>query len=83
MLTGMDYPDFLFSLKDIRGKPGPLEWAGIGNSNSAATNWHQNQYTRTYFSSINGELGKIGDNIKKFWDVKDISGKVGKKMMNL
>ena len=25
---------------------------------------------------------KIGDNIKKFWDVEDISGKMGKKMMS-
>ena len=37
MLIGVDYPDFHFSLKDIRGKPGepiarltPLEWTCIG-----------------------------------------------------
>ena len=44
--------------------------------------WHQNQYTRTYFSSTSGELGKTGDNIKKFWDVEDISIRVGKKVMS-
>ena len=26
------------------------------------------------------ELGKIGDNIRIFWDVEDISDKVGKRM---
>ena len=41
----------------------------------------QNQYTRTYFGSINGELGKICD-IRKFLYVADISGKVEKKMMS-
>ena len=89
MLIWVDYPDFHFSLRDIRGKPGqpiariiPLGWTCIGNSNKAATNWHQNQYSRTYFSSINGDLGKIGDSIMKFWDVEDISGKVRNKMMS-
>ena len=88
MLIGVDYPDFHLSLKDNRGKPGqpiarltPLGWTCIGNPNNAAINWHQNQCTRTYFSSTYGELGKIGD-IRKFWDVEDISDKVGKKMMS-
>ena len=89
MLIGVDYCDFHFSLKDIRGKSGqPIAriilfgWTYIGNPNKVATNWHQNQYTRTYFSSINGELGKIGGNIMKFWDAEYISAKVGKKMMS-
>ena len=84
MLIGVDYPDFHFSLKDIGGKPGqpiaklaPLGWTCIENPNNTTTNWHQNQCTRTYFSSANGEPGK------KFWDVEDISGKVGKKLMSL
>ena len=58
----------------------PLAWTCIGNPKNITTNWHQNQYTRTYFSSTNGELGKIGDNIRIFWDVEDISDKVGKRM---
>ena len=73
MLIGVDYPDFYFSLKDIGGIPGqsiarltPLGWTCIENSNNTTTNWHQNQYTRTYFSPTNYELGKIGDNISKF-----------------
>ena len=73
MLIGVGYPDFHFSLKDIRGKPGeliarltPLGWTCIGNPNKTTTSWHQNQYTRTYFRSTNDELVKIGDNIKKF-----------------
>ena len=85
MLIGVDYPDFHFSLKDIREKQGqqiarltPLGWACIGNLNNTTKSWYQNQYTRTYFSSTNGELGKIGDNIRKFRNVEDISGKVGK-----
>ena len=49
---------------------------------NASTNGHQNQYARTYFSSTNGELGKTGDKIRKFWDVEGISGKVGKNMMS-
>ena len=54
MLIGVDYPDFHFSLKDTRGKPGqqitrltPLGWACIGNQNNTATDCHKNQYTRT------------------------------------
>ena len=89
MLIGVDYPGFHFSLKDIRGKPGepigrptPLGWICIGKPNNTITSWHQNQYTRSYFSSTNGELVKIGDNIKKFWAVKNISGKVGKKIIS-
>ena len=89
MLIGVDYPGFHFSLKDIRGKPGepigrptPLGWICIGKPNNTTTSWHQNQFTRSYFSSTNGELVKIGDNIKKFWDVKNISGKVGKKIIS-
>ena len=89
MLIGVDYPDFYFSLKDIGGIPGqsiarltPLGWTCIGNSNNTTTNWHQNQYTRTYFSPTNYELGKIGDNISKFWGVEDMSDKVGKKTMS-
>ena len=89
MLIGVDYPNFYFSLKDIRGIPGQsiarltsLGWTCIGNSNNTTTNWHQNQYTRTDFSSTNDKLGKIGDNISKFWGVEDISDKVGNKMMS-
>ena len=89
MLIGVDYPDFHFSLKDIRGKPGQprtrlttLGWTCIGNPNNTTISQHQNQYTRTYFSLTNGELGKVGDNSRKFWDVEDISGKVGKIMMS-
>ena len=88
MLIGV-HSGFQFSLKDIRGKPGqpkarltPLEWTCIGDPNKTATSWHQNQYTRTYFSSADGELGKIGDSIKKFCDVEEISGKVGEKMIS-
>ena len=89
MLIGVYYPDCHFSIKNIRGKPGqpiarltPRGLTCIGNPNNTRSNWHQNQYTRTYFSSTNGEFGKIGDNIRKLWDVEDISGKVGKKMMS-
>ena len=67
MLIAVDYPDFHFSLKNNRGKPGqpiarltPLGWIYIGNPNNTTTSWHQNQYTRTYFSSTNGEFGKTG-----------------------
>ena len=89
MFIGVDYHDFHVSLKDIRGKPGqlkarltPLGWTCIGNPNNTTISWHQNHYIRTYFSATNGELGKIGDNIRKFREVEDISGKVGKTMMS-
>ena len=88
MFIKVDYHDFQYSLKDIREKTGqpitrltPLGWICIGNQNNTTTNWHQNQYTRIYFSSTKGDLGNIGDNIRKFWDAEDISGKVGRKMM--
>ena len=38
--------------------------------------------TPELISATIGELGKIGDNIKKFWNVEDISSKVRKKMMS-
>ena len=45
ILTGRDYPDFHFSLKDIRGKPGQtidrltlLGLTCIGNPNNSITN---------------------------------------------
>ena len=57
----------------------PLWWICIGNPNKTTTAWHQSQ---TYFSSKNVEFVKIGENIKKFWDVEYISVKLGKKMMS-
>ena len=56
MLIVVDYPDFHFTLKDIRGKPGqtiarltPLGWNCIGTLNKTTANCHQNQHTRIYF----------------------------------
>ena len=90
VMIGVNFRDFHFSLKDIRVKPGQpiarlnlLGWNSIRNPNKTSTKWHQNQYTRTYFSSTNGQLRKIGDNIRKFWDAEDISGKLEKKLMSL
>ena len=84
MLIGVDYPNFHLYLKYIRRKSGQpiarltsLKWTCIGNPKNAATNWHQSQYIITYFSSSNGEFGKIRHNFRKFWNVEDISGKVG------
>ena len=81
MLVGVDYSDFHFSLKGIRLTP--LGCTCIGNSANTTTKWHWNQYTSTYFDSKDVELGNIGHSIREFWNVEDISNKVGKKIMSL
>ena len=72
LLIGVDQADLLYSLEDVRGRPGepisrltPLRWTCIGNSELQAS---QAQTNFTFLVNDSHELNNL---VRRFWDVDD------------
>ena len=72
VLIGVDQADLLYSLKDVKGRPGepiarltPLEWTCIGNPDGKAERIHANF---TFFLSDSDQLSSL---IRRHWDIEE------------
>lgn len=72
LLIGVDQADLLYSLEDVRGRPGepiarltPLGWTCIGNPELQAS---QAQTNFTFLVKDSHELNNL---VRRFWDVDD------------
>lgn len=72
LLIGVDQADLLYSLEDVRGRPGepiarltPLGWTCIGNPELQAI---QAQTNFTFLANDSHELNNL---VRRFWDVDD------------
>ena len=68
----MDQADLLYSLEDVRGRPGepiarltPLGWTCIGNPELQASR------TQTNFTFLVNDSHKLNNPVRRFWDIDD------------
>ena len=82
MLIGLDCIDLHLALQEVRGRPGqpiarltPLGWTCVGNLDQGLTQEIQTNFTCTYFARDQTELEQLNNNLKKFWEIENVSSR--------
>ena len=80
VLIGLDCADLHCALQEVRGRPGesiarltPLGWTCIGNPGSGDRTAVQTHFARTYFVKDRAEIEQLNTNLKRFWEIDDMS----------
>ena len=80
MLIGLDCIDLHLALQEVRGRPGQpiarlrlLGWTCVGNLDQGLAQEIQTNFTCTYFARDQTELEQLNTNLKKFWEIENIS----------
>ena len=78
MQIGLDCAELHFALQEVRSRPGqhiarltPLGWTCIGNLDPNFAPVLQTNFT--YFERDQTELEKLNNNLKKFWEIENVS----------
>ena len=78
MLIGLDCAELHFALQEVRGRPGqpiagltPLGWTCVRNLDSNFAPVSQKSFT--YFTRDQTELEKLNSNLKRFWEIENVS----------
>ena len=80
VLIGLDYADLHCALQEVRGRPGELIarltllcWTCIGNPGSGDRTAMQTLFATTYFAKDQAEIEQLNTNLRRFWEIDDMS----------
>ena len=80
VLIGLDCADLHCALQKVKGRSGeliarltPLGWTCIGNPGSGDRTAVQTHFARTYFVKDRAEIEQLNTNLKRFWEIDDMS----------
>ena len=80
VLIGLDCADLHCAVQEVRGRPGepiarltPLGWTCIGKPGSEDKPTMLTHFARTYFAKDRAEIEQLNTNLKRFWEIDDMS----------
>ena len=78
LLIGVDYAEFNYSFKDVRGQPGepvarltPLGWTCTGTVSGLTGSDLQSNFAQTYFVREQSDTDEISTLLRKFWEIEN------------
>ena len=79
MLLGLDCADLLYTIQEVRGKPGepiarltPLGWTCIGNTGPTSQEVCHTNFAYTYCVKNQSEMEQINSTLKQFWEIENV-----------